>query len=432
MKSIFNKKRDGSETEYNTKDNNVSERIDDKVAEYKDQRISDYNKEQFEEICTLNSGGLGEIHLYKSTNSEDMVVKKELIHNKNNLKSMYDLRREANITDKIGTLGAISRAKRRFQKGYELDIRLSAPQVFEKEAGFCMEFMSKGDLTKYHYGIDTYEMLKQTSKLVNDLHTNGYIHRDIKPHNLLVGEDNKIRLADLDSVVKIQQYNPNYTYNTFLYANMLDHIKKTGNRKKVDIYSVAVSTIAYTIGMKKFTEATRQFLNYIGGSKVEKSMNLRDYYINIARNFKDKQLGKILENMLSGKYRSMNMVLTELDKINAVKDKKDLKIALSYLTNEKAIDEICNALDKRLDVLAKDKIPQEQYKKNVSTMNTRIANLLVTHSARLDTSKRKHVLMVVKKFRHNKFTNFEIYSTKDALKRQRKKEPKSNDHLPVI
>ncbi|KAA6368656.1 MAG: putative AGC family protein kinase [Streblomastix strix] len=92
-----------------------------------------------------------------------------------------------------------------------------------------MEYCSQGDLRKYinvmkGKGVKispakAYDFLGQIAVSLNQLHCNGIIHSDIKPENILLTEDFKVKLSDFGVARQQQKGNEYLTQNggTFLY-----------------------------------------------------------------------------------------------------------------------------------------------------------------------------------------------------------------------
>ncbi|BCL78197.1 serine/threonine protein kinase [Ktedonobacteria bacterium brp13] len=85
----------------------------------------------------------------------------------------------------------------------------------EDEAAFIvMEYTPYGDLRQRHPKgaqldlITIIEYVQQISKALQYIHEKGYVHRDVKPHNLLIGEHNELLLSDFGTSILSHSLNP--------------------------------------------------------------------------------------------------------------------------------------------------------------------------------------------------------------------------------
>lgn len=103
----------------------------------------------------------------------------------------------------------IKQISKRFYEGYKAGLILSDYLVKNHSSGFfdgnpfvIMDYCPNGNLSKnkIHYRSE-YEVLQLASQLcagLNDLHRNGFVHRDFKPENILFDQYNIAKLCDFD------------------------------------------------------------------------------------------------------------------------------------------------------------------------------------------------------------------------------------------
>lgn len=387
------------------------------VDDYVGKRHDEYINNTLYGDRNLNSGAFGTTYLFLSTSGTKYVSKESNFKDGN-------LEKEGEITAKLGIDGAKKRVLRRLEKGYAPDVRLSAPQVFgiaKKELD--MEFMEKGDLIGKQNVLDVYDLLKQASKLVYDMHSDWYIHRDIKPGNMLMGKDNKIRLADMDSVIKVYDFSAKNWFCTPAYAKPSDHTSDKGNKFKIDIYSLAVTSIQHIVGEKKFDAILKNRVDY-SMNNPEISNELLSKFIDTAQTLKDKQLGNILGKMLKGEYESLGEVLKDLSKNKTMNDKKDLKIGLSYISNNTVDNKVLLLVSERRRVLTALEKPSAYNgfrKLALRKINYKIAHILESNSKKMDSTKKDFIKKLASKFKSNDFTSNEFILTKASIKKQREK-----------
>ncbi|KAI1290114.1 Serine/threonine-protein kinase STK11 [Halotydeus destructor] len=87
------------------------------------------------------------------------------------------------------------------------------------------------------------------------LHQQGVIHGDIKPHNLLVNNDNVLKLTDFGTARILKPFDKNQvglSTGTPFYDAPEIHIDETGDGFKLDIYSSGVTLFELATGRKPF------------------------------------------------------------------------------------------------------------------------------------------------------------------------------------
>ncbi|KAI8080502.1 kinase-like domain-containing protein [Thamnidium elegans] len=132
-----------------------------------------------------------------------------------------------------------------------------------------MEYAEKGivmdvtphSVTKSFSDTQCRNIFKQLVEAVNHLHTNGIVHRDIKPQNLLLSSDNLVKLIDFGNATTVSD---TLSYNsTGTPAFMAPELLKKVPRNQVqipptcaDLWSMGVTLYCFTYGRLPFEKAS--------------------------------------------------------------------------------------------------------------------------------------------------------------------------------
>lgn len=187
--------------------------------------------------------------------------------------------------------------------------------VYELEKGFQEEISAK--------------IFVYIVKLVKILHENGIIHGDIKPENILVGNDFSLKLIDFGFSQKFNKKNNCIIYNTDGSDTYSSPEIRKGNISgydgiKSDIFSLGVLLFVITVGRFPFnlSEFSDKKYRLIMTKKFEQFWNNFDNY-NLSKEFKDlinhlicydpnQRFG--IEEILEHPWIKMNVSKTEFNK----------------------------------------------------------------------------------------------------------------------
>lgn len=201
-------------------------------------------KGKYEPLREIGRGGMGYVSLVRDRRTGEQFAAKQILP---------DYLREPDVI-------------RRFQREQRILEKLSHPRVVklrdffldEDGAVIVMDFMQKGDLSLAiknrllppealaNYFNDATEGLEY-------LHSQGVIHRDLKPTNILIGSDDRARISDFglaalavrDSTPLTQQ---GISLGTFLYA---------APEQLTDAGNVSAAADVYALGLTAYEVATR-------------------------------------------------------------------------------------------------------------------------------------------------------------------------------
>lgn len=212
------------------------------------------NATDFEIKCIIGRGHFGEVHLVKEKHSGDLYAMKIV-------KKQFDVSTTRNISyEEERNIMATSRSVWLTTLKY----------AFQDDATlfFVMEYLPGGDLfgLLYRQGGSLPESaatfyIGELVLALNDLHEMGYVHRDIKPDNVLIDRCGHIKLADFGSAAKLNHNGmvddcfavgtPDYVAPEVLTA--VDSNKGNVYGKSCDYWSLGVLAYEIIVGNPPFT-----------------------------------------------------------------------------------------------------------------------------------------------------------------------------------
>jgi len=100
-------------------------------------------------------------------------------------------------------------------------------------------------------------IILQTARALTCLHQRGYVHRDIKPGNILIDQENTVKLCDLGLAVREGSLEDDgSTAGTVSYIAPEQALGEEGLDSRSDIYSLGVTLYQLTVGKLPFEGET--------------------------------------------------------------------------------------------------------------------------------------------------------------------------------
>ncbi len=93
------------------------------------------------------------------------------------------------------------------------------------------------EITKYRY-TDAKKVLRSLCRALDCLHENGYVHRDIKPQNIMLTKENRAVLIDFNASRKVSNQQDTQILGTVGYASPEQILAQSDAR--ADIYALGV------------------------------------------------------------------------------------------------------------------------------------------------------------------------------------------------
>ncbi|GCE14436.1 serine/threonine protein kinase [Tengunoibacter tsumagoiensis] len=130
----------------------------------------------------------------------------------------------------------------------------------EQGAFLVMDYAAGGNLRQRHPRGDRVQLeiilsyVKQLTAALQFIHDEGFVHRDIKPHNMLLSANGTVLLSDFGAAVTSVTLDPSHTYDfegTVLYTAPEQLHGRP--RRRTDQYALAVVIYEWLSGERLFT-----------------------------------------------------------------------------------------------------------------------------------------------------------------------------------
>jgi serine/threonine-protein kinase OSR1/STK39 len=104
-------------------------------------------------------------------------------------------------------------------------------------------------------------ILRDTASALGHIHAQGQIHRDVKPGNLIIGEDGTVKLGDFGVAAALvengERHDARYTTTgtpCYMAPEMFQN--SAGHTEKADIWSLGITAIELAVGVAPFAGLT--------------------------------------------------------------------------------------------------------------------------------------------------------------------------------
>ena len=268
-------------------------------------RIGERISGRYKIIKKIGSGGMANVYL-----AEDLILEREVA-----VKMMSLNFQEDEARDNL----------RRFQREALSTTELIHPNIvniYDVGEGdnpyIVMEFVDGMDLKKYiqnNHPIPYSKVIKIMSQIlsgISNAHANGIIHRDIKPHNILIDHEGTVKITDFGIAVALSQNSITQTNSILGSVQYISPEQARGNivTKQSDVYSLGIVLYEMLTGTVPFE----------GESAVSVALKHFQAPIPSLREF-DSRIPQPLENVVlkatakepKDRYASVSEMLTDLE-----------------------------------------------------------------------------------------------------------------------
>ena len=206
-------------------------------------RISD----RYKIIGKIGSGGMANVYL-----AQDLILERQVA-----VKMMSLTFNEDEESDNL----------RRFQREALSSTELIHPNIVNiydvgegEQPYIVMEYVEGTDLKKYiqeNHPIPYSKVIKIMSQILSVIsyaHRNGVIHRDIKPHNILIDKEGTVKITDFGIAVALSQNSITQTNSILGSVQYISPEQARGNMvtKQSDIYSLGIVLYEMLTGVVPF------------------------------------------------------------------------------------------------------------------------------------------------------------------------------------
>ncbi|KAA6373336.1 MAG: putative Serine/threonine protein kinase, partial [Streblomastix strix] len=255
--------------------------------------ITSWKKSDFKKIKEIGSGRFGTVYSMQEIRTQHIVAIKKCKYENQQQKDMVD--KEVAAMREIYQIISQSAQQSSF-------LHTVQPLGFflndeGNKAFIVMEYCERGDLRKYINDLRNleaeisqkkcYEIVGQLASSIQQLHMNGIIHGDMKPDNVLLTEDLKVKLADFGLTRKLREGKEYMTFlgGTTVYqapevlqTQNVQQIPTGGEEQTTQRRTQTIAVDIWAIGIMLF-ELLAQHHPFIG--KDEDAANLSEMDIGI-------------------------------------------------------------------------------------------------------------------------------------------------------
>ena len=231
-------------------------------------------------------------------------------------------------------------------------------------------------------------VLEQLCDALGYVHSKGWIHRDIKPDNILVTKTGEARLIDFSLACKVKKRSKTIQGTRTYIAP--ETIKKQKAVPQTDMYSIGVMLFEVLAGQPPFTGASPTDL--LKNHLAVKPMPPSDFNPNVAPEL-DRLVAKLMAKKTTDRHESMEDLVADIRATRFFKEEIVEEVEDDG-PSEEDLTSIVKTLDSRADaerskVFAANPTMAAQYEADQKAQAERIAHKKALHAEKVKQSQKK-------------------------------------------
>ena len=291
-------------------------------------KIGEILNQRYKVIKQIGEGGMAHVYLAKDLYLERLVAIKNLkkfSDPKNNARNLERFNREINSLSRLVCRNVV--------KIY--DVVNTSNENNVDDIYIVMEYVSSTNLKDVIkkraplYYIEALRIFREMANAIKEAHHKGIIHRDIKPHNVLISDDGLVKIVDfgialINNGVEITTTNSIVGSIQYMAPEIL---KGQQPSFQSDIYAFGIILYEILVGKPPFEDKT---INAIAKKHINDSIpSVTNYNLDIPDGI-DIIIRKCTAKNLNSRYKSVDKMLQDIDfvlnDINNYADKTQIKI----------------------------------------------------------------------------------------------------------